>query len=84
MIMHVFPAMSNCDELIARLRKENFGVTKIAGEGSSGIREVLIVTAKRKNVPNILKTINAVEPDTFFNISDIRSIHGGIFPRRRP
>lgn len=83
-IIHVFPTMSSSDELTARLRKENYGVTQIAGEGRSGMREVLIVTAKRKNLPNILKTINEVEPDTFFNISDIRSIHGGVFPRRRP
>lgn len=83
-VVQVFPIKSCSEEMACRLREKNYGVTKIAGEGRSGMREVLIVTAKRKYLPGIINTINEVEPDTFFNISDIRSIHGGVFPRRRP
>jgi len=83
-VIQMFPKMSFGDLLTARLRKENYGVTKITGEGRTGIREVLLVTVKRKNVPNIIKIINEIAPDIFFNISDIRSIHGGTFPRHRP
>lgn len=83
-VVQVFPIKTCSGEMAARLRKENYGVTKIAGEGRSGMRDVLLVTTKRKNLPEIFRTINEVEPDTFFNVSDIRSIHGGVFPRRRP
>jgi uncharacterized protein YebE (UPF0316 family) len=82
--IQMFPRDSCCGNLIARLRESNYGVTRITGEGVSGPRDVLIVSAKRKNLSNILKTMNDVAPGTFFNISDIRSIHGGIFPHRRP
>lgn len=82
-IIHVFPTLASSEEMIERLRKGNYGVTQIAGEGSSGQRRMLIISAKRKNLTDILKTINEVEPETFFNVSDTRSIHGGIFPRRK-
>ncbi len=83
-VIHMFPALTCCGELISWLRERNYGVTQIAGEGRSGQRDVLIVTAKRKNLPDILNIMNEVAPDIFFNISDIRSIHGGVFPRHRP
>lgn len=82
--IQMFPHYSRCTNLMARLRESNYGVTRIAGEGISGPRDMLVVSAKRKNLGNILKIMNDVAPETFFNISDIRSIHGGIFPHRRP
>lgn len=83
-VVQVFPARSICNELIIQLREKNYGVTRIAGEGRFGPRDILVVTTKRKNLPYIIKTIDQVAPETFFSISDIRSIHGGVFPRRRP
>jgi len=82
--IQMFPNYSRCTDLMARLRESNYGVTRIAGEGISGPRDMLVVFAKRKNLGNILQIMNDVAPDTFFNISDIRTIHGGIFPHRRP
>lgn len=83
-VTQVFPAKYCCDELINRLRNKNFGVTMITGEGKTGPRDILLVTSKRKDQPELLKIFNEVAPEMFFNISDIRSIHGGIFPRHRP
>jgi uncharacterized protein YebE (UPF0316 family) len=82
--IQMFPHVSQCDKLITSLRNSNYGVTRICGEGASGPREILVVCAKRKNRGNILSIMNDVAPETFFNISDIRSIHGGIFPSSRP
>jgi len=83
-VVQVFPSDDCCGELVRRLRDHNFGVTRIAGKGRSGPRDILVVTAKRKNLPQIVKIMDQVAPETFFNISDIRSIHGGVFPRSRP
>lgn len=83
-VIHVFPERLCCSELITRLRERNYGVTRIAGEGRSGPRDMLVVTAKRKDLPYIIKLMDQIAPETFFSISDIRSIHGGTFPRRRP
>lgn len=82
-VIQIFPPAKLCDQLVERLRAENFGVTRLMGEGRSGPREVLIVTAKRKDQNYILKLMNEMSPTMFFNISDARSIHGGTFPRRK-
>lgn len=83
-VIQVFPAKACCGELITTLRESNYGVTRVAGEGKYGPRDVLMVTAKRKDLRNLLKIMDRVAPEAFFNISDIRSIHGGVFPRGRP
>lgn len=82
--VQVFPERDICEKLIDILRDKNYGVTKLTGEGRSGPRDILIVTSKRRYLPNIIKLLDQVAPGTFFSISDIRSIYGGIFPRRRP
>ena len=83
-VVHVFPVKPRCEELAAILRERNFGVTKIPGEGRSGPRDVLIVTTRRRYLGELVKILDQEVPETFFSVSDIRSIHGGIFPRRRP
>lgn len=82
--IHVFPSRQCCEGLTDMLRERNYGVTRILGEGKSGPRDMLVVTVKRKDLPVILKLLEQAAPEAFFNVSDIRSIHGGIFPRRRP
>ncbi len=82
-VVHVFPTQPCCSRLLPLLRENNYGVTNITGEGKTGPRDILIITVKRKNLPHVLELIDKVEPDTFFNIADVRSIRGGIFPRSR-
>ncbi|MHB1652950.1 MAG: DUF2179 domain-containing protein [Desulfitobacteriaceae bacterium] len=81
-VIQVFPAPKTGQELLERLRVANFGVTVLLGEGASGSREVLVVTAKRKSQDKILAIMNEVDPDTFFHISDIRTLQGGVFPNK--
>lgn len=81
-IIQMFPPPHCCPALVERLREKDYGVTKIIGEGRSGPREILIVTAKRKDQRAILDLMNEIAPDTFYNLSDIRTIRGGIFPQR--
>lgn len=82
--IHIYCCHHICDILTTRLRNQNFGVTQITGEGRSGPRDILIVTAKRKDLPFILGLLDEVAPGTFYNVSDVRSLKGGIFPHRRP
>jgi uncharacterized protein YebE (UPF0316 family) len=83
-LVQMFPANEYCDQLVENLRNKNYGVTLLYGEGMSGPREIVVLTVKRKDLPVIIGIMQKNAPDTFFNISDIRSIRGGIFPRRRP
>ncbi|MDR3288733.1 MAG: DUF5698 domain-containing protein [Peptococcaceae bacterium] len=81
-IIQMFPKTEDYPALLNKLRAASYGVTSILGEGVSGMREVLLVTAKRKSQNNILSLMEDVAPDTFFHISDVRSIHGGVFPNK--
>jgi len=83
-VVQVFPARECCDHLAEILRSNNYGVTAISGEGKWGPREILLVTAKRKDLGMIMKILNETSPEVFFNVSDVRSIHGGVFPRKKP
>ena len=82
-VMQIFPCLEHCDLLLSTLRNNSFGVTTINGEGKSGPRQILNVTVKRNDLPKLLKIIDQVAPDTFYNTSDIRSIRGGVFPQRK-
>lgn len=81
-VIQIFPPPYQSVALLEKLRQANFGVTIISGEGASGPREILFVTAKRKNQKEILKLMNNVDPETFFHISDVRSLNGGVFPNK--
>lgn len=78
--LHVFSSPGRCKDLTYLLLKNNYGVTKVTGQGREGPREILIITAKRRDLPDILRILHCASPDTFYSVSDIRSIRGGIFP----
>jgi uncharacterized protein YebE (UPF0316 family) len=82
-VIQMFPNEEQSAQLRELLREKGYGVTAIPGEGKWGLREILVATIKRKDLKDIINIMNQVSPDIFFNISDIRTIHGGIFPRKR-
>lgn len=81
--MQIFPAPDVVDRIIAALQQEGFGVTSVTGEGRYGKRDILFVSFKRKDLQRVISLMESIEPDTFFNISESRNIHGGIFPERK-
>lgn len=82
-VIQMFPDEEQSQQLGNILREHNYGVTSIPGEGKCGHREILVATIKRKDLCDIINIMNQVSPDIFFNTSDIRTIHGGTFPRKR-
>lgn len=61
-------------DLAARLRERGYSVTEIQGEGDDGRRVgVVLVVAKRRKVPELLLTIDQLDPDAFWTTSDIKS-----------
>lgn len=80
--LHIFSCLDGCQNLSDMLRRNNYGVTIITGQGREGPREVMIITAKRRDLPDILHLLHNSSPDTFYSVSDIRSLRGGIFPIR--
>jgi len=83
LVLQVFPHFSVAQRLVERFREEGFGVTKVSGEGRSGPRPVLYVILQRKSLYRALQLMDEIAPDIFYNVSDTRMIHGGIFPPKR-
>lgn len=81
--LQVFPPLDRAAELTNRLRAEGFGVTTVTGEGRDGPRQILYVLVKRKDLGRVSRILDQCDPCIFFNITDARSIHGGVFPPSR-
>lgn len=80
--LHIFPETEHCADFINVFREAGYGVTCMAGQGRSGERNIIYVFLKRKDLNHALKLIENIHPDTFYDISDARQIHGGVFRKR--
>ena len=81
--LQVFPPSECCADFITGFREAGYGATCLSGQGRSGERNIIYVFLKRKDLKDALKMIEEIHPDTFFNVTDARQIHGGIFRRRK-
>lgn len=81
--LQIFPRTYLCQEFMRVLRSEGFGVTSVSGQGRDGERTILFVLIKRKDVNRVVALLNNIDPDTFFSLSDAKSIHGGVFPTKK-
>ncbi|SHF62514.1 Uncharacterized protein YebE, UPF0316 family [Desulfofundulus australicus DSM 11792] len=80
--LQVFPEPQLTPHLINKLRQEGFGVTSVDCQGQCGERTVLFVLLKRRDLQKALSILNNLDPNIFFNVSDARLIHGGVFPAK--
>lgn len=81
--IHIIPPREMVDEFVRLMRGEGFGVTSVQGCGRDGERTMLFVMIKRKDLNKALNIINNICPNAFFNVSDARRIHGGVFPVKK-
>lgn len=70
---------SNSQELVSKLRENNYGVTTVQAEGSQGQVDIIFTIIKRKDIDHAATIINQFNPNAFYTIEDIRSIKEGIF-----
>lgn len=66
--------------LIEELRAADFGVTCIAGQGSSGPVQIVTTVVKRKQLPAVQALIETHQPGAFCAIDEVHSHSEGIFP----
>lgn len=58
--------------LAQRLREANYSVIELAGTDGRVPVEVLLINERRRKIPGLLRTIEAIDPDAVCTISDIR------------
>src|SRR5690554_6588493 len=75
-LVQVIPK-THCGELICDLRRNNFGVTVLEGQGRSGPRHILNITTRRKELPHLMNLLDKVDPQAFITTFDTRRTKGG-------
>lgn len=69
----------DASELIAFLRKEDFSLTVVEAEDSTGPVHLLFTVIKRSQLPFVTMYIKRFNPRAFYSVEDVRFVSGGIF-----
>lgn len=69
----------DASELVAFMRNEDFSITMVHAEGSSGPVHLLFTVIKRSQLPFVTSHIKRFNPRAFYTVEDIRFVSGGIF-----
>jgi uncharacterized protein YebE (UPF0316 family) len=67
-------------DLVARLRRMNYGVTEMNAEGSTGQVKVLLMVIKRQDTEEVVAVIKQFNPHAFYSVEEVKSVRDGVFP----
>ena len=70
-------------ELVNALKAQNFGVTMIDAEGSTGPVNILFMVLKRQDLPQVIGVIKEFQPKAFYSIEDVKTAAEGVFPEKK-
>lgn len=76
-------SMNYPDDITTVLRKNNFGVTLIPGEGASGGVTVLLVLIPRKRQREVMTLIEDIDPKAFITVQSSIPHRGGYLHVRK-
>jgi uncharacterized protein YebE (UPF0316 family) len=62
-----------------RLRAEGYAVTEIPARGKDGMVALLNISVLRKNVMDVHKIVNQVDPSAFITAEDVRPVRRGFW-----
>jgi uncharacterized protein YebE (UPF0316 family) len=68
-------------ELIESLKKQNFGLTLVNGEGAKGRVKLIFSIIRRKEIPGFVATVQEFSPNAFYTIEEVKSSNEGVFRR---
>jgi len=78
-VIRIITSEPNSDELIRMLRDSNHGLTVVDGMGAKGPVKLLFTIVQRKHIKDIIEKIEAIQPNAFYTIEDVRSAEHGVF-----
>lgn len=82
-IVRVFSRNLESPIIATLLPEQDFFVTEVVGQSADEKPlRIVFVVSKRKDLPRLLKLIKTSDPDAFYTIEDIRSLHEGIYPKK--
>ncbi len=72
------------EEVADSLRGGGFGVTEFSGHGRQGRVDMIYTLVKRRQIPSVLKIVEALDAEAFISVEEPRTIRRGwLFSRRR-
>ena len=80
-IQVIVPESTESQELVAKLRENNFAVTVIKGKGKDGERELLILHLKRKRIAQAVELIKCNLQNAVIVVNDSKIIRGGFIKK---
>ena len=70
-------------QLVNYLRSQNYGVTTVDGEGSTGQVKMVFSIIRRQDLSDVVEVIKKLHPGAFYSIEDVKSVSEGVFPEER-
>ncbi len=81
--LEVIPDSDSQAELLKAMRTMGYGVTVLTGEGMTGEKMVMLVSADRKTLPTLMSLIEEFSPGCFVTVLETKSVRGGVLPYRK-
>lgn len=78
-MIRIITTEEDSTSLIKMLRESNHGLTVVDGMGAKGPVKLLFTIVQRKHMKRIIEKIEAIQPNAFYTIEDIRSAEHGVF-----
>jgi uncharacterized protein YebE (UPF0316 family) len=78
-ILRIFTTR-DAGNLLAELRAARFGYTCINGEGATGPVRIVMTVVRRRQLDDVLRLIEACQPQAFYAIDELQESLRGIFP----
>ena len=74
----------DASNLLSYLHSQNYGVTSVDAQGTTGVVKVIYTVIKRQDLHHVIEIIKKFNPQAFYTIEDVKSVSEGIFPIRDP
>ena len=69
--------------MLDRLRKSDYGVTSLDGEGAAGPVQVIFTIVPRREVGAVVELVKAYNPKAFYSIEEVGFVERGVFPIKK-
>ncbi len=70
-------------DLIAHLRKRQYGVTTMDGQGATGRVQIIFTIVRRREVAAVIELVKRFNPHAFYSIEEVDSVERGVFPMQK-
>jgi uncharacterized protein YebE (UPF0316 family) len=69
-------------ELMQYLRSQNYGVTSVDGEGTTGRVKMVFTIIQRQDLAHVVGIIQQFHPNAFYSVEEVKSVAEGVFPKK--